>query len=338
MIYQQNVVNNKEADNLSTNTGFFLRRFAPMLMAAFLLCLCACTGGTATPPAQSAHGEGATADAPLVLLYLSDTQADPAIGDYSGFGTILSQALAVSADLYDGRKPDLLLLGGDAVNDGADESEWRDLHQAVGLSFEGMTVAAAAGNHDNNALLAEQFLYPDTTPERGRGWFYSFTIKGVHITVLDSNIMGAANAEDIAWLESTLSASAAEEADWRIALCHHPFFPVSSIPRDLQRAQTMREYFLPLLEHYGVDLILTGHQHVYARSLPMQKAEPTQEGVIHVMAASGDKASYTPEDRPYLAVTAPAPNYVLITAQSGELSLTAYDANDDIVDTFSITK
>ena len=56
------------------------------------------------------------------------------------------------------------------------------------------------------------------------------------------------------------------------------------------------------------------------------------------MAASGDKASYTPEERPYLAAVAPAPNYVLLEADSLKLVLTAYDAGGNVIDRFTLAK
>jgi len=266
---------------------------------------------------------------------MSDTQSDPQTGDYSGLGHLIARAAAH----LDTNQPRLLLLGGDAVNDGANADEWNDFWQAVGDSLDGFTIAAAAGNHDNKPLLTEQFTMPDTVPQRSdQGWFSSFTMSGIHFTILDSNIMGAANTEDVAWLEADLSSAAAQKADWRIAVSHHPFWPIANIPRDIARAETMREFFLPIMETYSVDLLLVGHQHVYARSLPMLGNETAPEGIVQIMAASGDKTSYPPDNHPYLAMTAQAPNYVLLEATSSALSLTAYDAAGNVIDVFTLTK
>ncbi|MCL1805700.1 MAG: metallophosphoesterase [Clostridiales bacterium] len=273
---------------------------------------------------------------------MSDTQADPLTGDYGAFGALLTRAVA-------DRRPELLLLGGDTVNDGADEDEWRAFWDAAGMALDGLAVAAAAGNHDNKALLANQFTLPDAAPERpGEGWFYSFDMKGVHFVILDSNIMGAANEADIAWLEADLSGEAAAAADWRIAVCHHPFLTVINSPKDEARAQTMRDSFLPLLVEYGVDLLLTGHQHNYARSLPMNaggdaaiRSDTVDAGslgsaFVQLMAASGGKASYTHDDRPYLARTAEAPNYLALLAEGDSLSVTAYSADGGVIDSFTL--
>ena len=271
-------------------------------------------------------------DQPFVFLFMSDLQADPQKADYSGVGSLLARAVEEG-------KPELLLLGGDTVNDGADQDEWLAFHEATGTSLTGLTVAAAAGSHDGYALLAEQFTLPSSAPEKpGQGYFYAFSMNGVHFSMLDSNIMGAANPEDVAWLKEALSGAEAKGAHWRIAVCHHPFWPVAEVPKDVARARTMRAHFLPLLEEYKVDLLLVGHQHVYARSLPMRGENPAEAGLIQVMAASGDKPSYTPEPRPYLALTAESTCYVLISATVNELAVTAYDSSGAIIDFFTIKK
>jgi hypothetical protein len=51
----------------------------------------------------------------------------------------------------------------------------------------------------------------------------------------------------------------------------------------------MRGHFLPLLEAYGVDLILCGHQHIYSRTLPMKGSEASSGGIVQIMTASGGK-------------------------------------------------
>jgi len=225
-----------------------------------------------------------------------------------------------------------LVLGGDTVNDDADEDEWRDFKQAAGSSLNEMLVAAAAGNHDNSKHLAGRFDWPVAAPETPyQGYFYSFDMSGVHFIIMDSNIMGAAKEEDIAWLEADLSGDAAVKADWRVAVCHHPFWPVAEIPKDINRAQTIRENFLPLLEEYSVDILLVGHQNIYSRCAP-------EQGPVQVMVASGGKKSYTPVERPYLVIADDAPNYALVSVTNSELVVNAYDAFGSVIDSFALMR
>ena len=280
----------------------------------------------AVPKATEYAAPEAAGENPFIFLFMSDTQADPQTGDYSGFEALLKIALSKAP------KPSLLLLGGDTVNDGADESEWRDFFQAVGASLDGLHVAAAAGNHDSSKNLTGKFEWPKSAPQMPyQGCFYSFDMGGVHFTVLDSNIMGAGNDEDVEWLKEDLCSKAAREANWRVAVCHHPFWPVADIPKDIARAKTMQERFLPALEEHGVDLLLVGHQHVYSRCA---KAH----GPVQVMAASGGKESYAPAGQPYIVTTADAPNFVRVSAGAETLAITACDAAGGTIEAFELFK
>ena len=308
---RHNVLSVKRCIILKTG---FIHVLALLTITAISFTASGCEGVAVQPPE----------DQPFVFLFMSDTQADPQTGDYSGFGSLLANAL------NDAEKPSLIILGGDTVNDDADEDEWRNFFRAAGSSLDEIPVAAAAGNHDSSKHLAGRFDWPISAPEKPyQGYFYSFDMGVVHFTVMDSNIMGAANDEDIEWLKEDLSGDAAAAAEWRVAICHHPFWPVAEIPKDINRSQTMREHFLPLFTEYGVDLLLVGHQNIYSRCEP-------EEGPVQVMAASGGKVSYTPVERPYLIITADAPNYVRVTASGGEFAVAAFDASGNTVDSFVI--
>jgi len=264
---------------------------------------------------------------------MSDTQADPEAGDYTHFGKILESALRSDND------PRLLVLGGDNINDGSSIGEWELFWNAAGENLYGLLVASAAGNHDNTALLARQFDYPQTAPENNtEGFFYTFSENNVFFLILDSNIMGAGNTSDAEWLRDQLTSSSATRADWRIAVLHHPFYPVADIPKDIQRAEVMRELFLPVMEENGVDLILCGHQHVYSRTAPMQGGVIEENGIIQIMTASGAKGSYSPGDKEYIAQISETSAYLIINAGADELNITAFNYAGEPFDNVQIEK
>jgi len=264
---------------------------------------------------------------------MSDTQADPEIGDYTPFGELLYLTLGHES------QPKLLLLGGDNVNTGNSAEEWENFWAAADGNLDDVFIASAAGNHDNNPLLAQQFDYPQAAPENNtEGFFYTFTKNNVFFIMLDSNIMGAGNASDIEWLSNQLSSSAATDADWRIAVLHHPFWPVADIPRDVQRAETMREKFLPLIEEGNVDLILCGHQHVYSRTAPMRNGVIAEDGIIQIMTASGAKESYRPGEKEYIDIVADTPVYIIIEVSTNTLNIAAFNNVGEPFDSIRIEK
>ena len=270
----------------------------------------------------------------LTFLFFSDTQPDPETMDFSGTGELVRQAVG----LHD--NAELMIFGGDTVDDGADETQWLAFHRAIGVSREGLISAAVAGNHDNHDLLVGQFDYPVEAPGGpGEGFFYSLRLGPVFFLMLDSNIMGAAKSTDIEWLQNELRSEAAREADWRVAVMHHPMWPASDIPKDIQRAEIMRAHFLPILEEYGVELILCGHQHMYSRTRPMRGESISNDGggIVQVIAASGGKASYTIGERGFIAVSDMAPNYLLVEVATDSVAITAFDRAHNIIDQIVIT-
>jgi 3',5'-cyclic AMP phosphodiesterase CpdA len=95
---------------------------------------------------------------------------------------------------------------------------------------------------------------------------FSFDSGDVHWTVLDSNPYVDWEAPELReWLARDLEA--ARGAAWRIVLFHHPAFNFAegNAYVDQWMARTW-----PVLEQGRVDLVLTGHIHTYARTLPLR--------------------------------------------------------------------
>ena len=117
--------------------------------------------------------------------------------------------------------------------------------------------------------------------------YYSFDYGSIHFVVLDSFDVDRSGAGAMAmWLRADLEKT---KADWLIAFWHHPPYTKGSQDSDQQRESIeMREQILPILESYGVDLVLTGHSHIYERSMLMDSAYSTPTTVDNVILDDGD--------------------------------------------------
>ncbi len=134
---------------------------------------------------------------------------------------------------------------------------------------------AALGNHDEPTNRE----YPGFN--MGGQRYYSFVRGKARFFVFDTNFM---DPKQLAWIESTLQAST---DDWKIAVFHHPIY--SDGDRHGSNIQ-MRVALEPLLTKYGVDVVLTGHEHIYERIKP-------QKGITHfIVGSSGQlrKGGLTP--------------------------------------------
>lgn len=179
-------------------------------------------------------------------------------------------------------KAEAWLMLGDNVYSHGRECEYllamfRNMYEGI---FRNTTAWPAPGNHDydsdSNGLTNTGPYFNIFAPPKfgGSGGvasnteaYYSYDVGNVHFISLDSDgVSRAANGPMATWLQADLVYAKAN-AKWTIAYWHHPPYSKGSHNSDNAGATTdMRANFNPLLEQYGVDLVLTGHSHCYERS------------------------------------------------------------------------
>lgn len=130
------------------------------------------------------------------------------------------------------------------------------------------------GNHDARRwAFYNIFSFPENAEAggvpSGDEHFFSFDYGQVHFIFLDSHSSDRTRDGDMLhWLKRDLAAT---RQPWLIALFHHAPYSKGSHDSDdpgdsKGRMIEMRENALPILEAAGVDLVLSGHSHVYERS------------------------------------------------------------------------
>src|SRR2546425_5664596 len=95
--------------------------------------------------------------------------------------------------------------------------------------------------------------------------YYSFNYANIHFVCLDSiDSNRSPSGAMLTWLKADLAANTRQ---WLIAFWHYPPYSKGSHDSDPDTTSTqMRQYVLPILDDYGVDLVLSGHSHSYERS------------------------------------------------------------------------
>lgn len=117
----------------------------------------------------------------------------------------------------------------------------------------GVQFYASLGNHDNSNEVS--YSHFNMNGKR----YYTFTKGNAEFFVLDSNYM---DTNQLGWLKDKLQKSTAE---WKIAYFHHPLY--SSGKRHGSDTD-LRAVLEPLLKKYQVNVVLSGHDHVYERITP----------------------------------------------------------------------
>ena len=117
----------------------------------------------------------------------------------------------------------------------------------------GVKFYASLGNHDS--LSEREYSLFNMGGER----YYSFKKNDVAFFVLDSSYM---DPVQLSWLEKQLRES---NAAWKICYFHHPLYSDGKFHGpDLD----LRSVLAPLFQKYQVNVVLSGHEHVYERLKP----------------------------------------------------------------------
>ena len=117
--------------------------------------------------------------------------------------------------------------------------------------------------------------------------YYSFDYGKAHFICLNSHDLPRDPDGAMArWLKADLERTRAE---WLVAFWHHPPYTKGSHDSDkAEQLVEMRRNIMPILESGGVDLVLTGHSHIYERSMLMDGAYATPTVAENVVLDDGD--------------------------------------------------
>jgi hypothetical protein len=240
------------------------------------------------------------------------------VGDVGDSGSRLD-ATARAVDDVDAVQPlDGLILTGDNVYPSGDPA---GLPSTVFDPFadilDDAPLYAVLGNHDVKRGHGEAQLAALGMP----GPWWARHLGDVLLLGLDSN--HADDPDQRAWLERTLAAAT---EPWRIVVVHHP--PYSAGYQGSSDA--VRTAFVPLFERYGVQLVISGHDHDYQRSVPIH-------GVTYVVTGAAAGTRRTGEDD-FTAVSFSWHHFVELGVFPDHLDIRAINQDGRVADDATIRR
>ncbi len=143
---------------------------------------------------------------------------------------------------------------------------------AAGVKFQ-----ASLGNHDRPENVSYKFY------NMGGQRYYTYARNNVRFFVIDSTQV---DPKQLEWLEGALRDA---KEDWKIAYFHHPLY--SDAARHGSSVD-LRVLLEPLFTKYGVNVVFSGHDHVYERIKP-------QKGIYYFVSGSAGqlrKGNMRPDD------------------------------------------
>jgi len=273
--------------------------------------------------------------APFSFLYVGDAQNSI----LSLWTRTIQQACA--------RHPDarFVVHAGDLINDDTSDREWGEWFAAVAGIHTRIACVAAAGNHEYTARTLSpqwrpQFAFPENGPdlEALRETVYYLDYQDVRVISLNTHLMNeelgpASTQAQWDWLKQLLENNPNR---WTVITHHHPMH-AGAAERTGHVRLNLR--FKRLYEAHGVDLVLQGHDHTYARGefRSLIGRILGQESPVYVVSVSGPKMYEL--SAPWAEVRAEGLQcYQIISVQGDRLDYEARTAAGERLDAFSIIK
>ncbi len=273
-----------------------------------------------------------------------------------------------------------LMLGDNAYVAGTDAEYQAAVFGTYPALLASIPLWPAFGNHDGGSASgsAGTGVYFDAfrLPAAGEAGgvpsgteaYYAFDAGNVHFVCLDAyDVSRLPGSPMLTWLAADLAATA---QPWIVAYWHHPPYTKGSHDSDTETELVeMRQYVNPILEAGGVDLVLSGHSHVYERSFlldghygpsttfvpamkkdggsgdpaaggPYRKpaARTPHAGTVYVVAGSGGALGTGPLNHPAMFRAVSARGSLLVDVDGGRLDARFVRSDGTVGDAFSIVK
>ena len=226
---------------------------------------------------------------------------------------------------------------GDYTNNSSNK-EWDFYFDAFGGPANTMIHAPVAGNHDG--FFKWDWFRNIFTLEKQKGdlnvngAYYSFDYGDAHFAVLNTNDCYPMSLAQRNGLINDMNASAAK---WKILFMHKGPYSGGSHPYDPDII-ALRGYLLPIIEDISIDLVMSGHDHMYYRG--------ENAGTAFILPNTAGPKEYKlnavllPEIKGIAAkcFQPDQPVYTTVTIDGGKLAYKAYYMDGTLFDQLTIVK
>lgn len=242
---------------------------------------------------------------------------DPQIGASGSQGQGTADDINIAVDTFNWNKTleqakitapnaSFILSAGDQIDyAGTDSSDGKNVRESeyAGFTYPALLrmlpLATTIGNHESKGT-DYKYHYNNPNSEDGLGSTnsgsdYYFSYGNVLFINLNSNNRNTVEHREL--LKKAVESN--PDAKWKVVMFHHDIYG-SGQPHSDTDGANLRALFAPLMDEFGIDMCLTGHDHSYARSYLMADGTAIQyddsvainpEGTLYIAAgsASGSK-------------------------------------------------
>jgi predicted phosphodiesterase len=241
------------------------------------------------------------------------------IGDNRSGDDIYRKLVALAME----HKADFMLNTGDLIATPGDLKEWAkfwEMSKPITVPYF-LTV----GNHDAHSKTpGSEQIYKQQVDLPGNELHYSFIAGNSLFIVLDSCLdvqEKKITGEQYKWLEGILANAAQKH---KFVFVHHPLYTVKGKGKhagnSMDRYPGERDRLQALFVKYNVELVSTGHEHLYERK--------SVDGVTHIITGGGGAPLYADEKDGGFN------HFIVVTVDGDKVSAEVVDGNNKVRDRF----
>jgi acid phosphatase len=219
--------------------------------------------------------------------------------------------------------------GGDRGGDPDLFQERFDAHYKP-LLDSGVKFFATLGNHDmeadgGRAMIADKERFhmigstgfysfePEREEGQSEGLITFFAVNSVPM------VKGGTDQGQITWLKETLART---KTTWKVVFMHHPMYTAIGGHRVDEGLLRLLE---PIFVENGVQLVLSGHNHYYARTKPMR-------GITYITSGGGGRSLVSIKSTGQLTKAIKTYQFMYFEASFGRLDYWAIDGRGSEID------
>ncbi len=217
-------------------------------------------------------------------------------------------------------KVDFVVHTGDMVGHGGVRREWDRFFQIERPLLVETPILPAIGNHDmGNGEMFRHYFLQDMWAGEAR--YYAHDWGNLRVVAVDSGIECRDGCTQYAFAERALR-EGAERGQLMVLFMHHPPYSSGEHGSDGTIQRPIRE----LAKRHGVELVITGHDHDYERTKPIN-------GTTYIVAGSAGAPIRPVQPKWFSAAARTEPHYVVIDVVGDTLAVRAVNLDGTTFDT-----
>ncbi len=273
---------------------------------------------------------------------LCDTQASGSNFKYSD--QLVEKLATINPDI------NFFMIAGDIVDRGGYEEQWTNFDQYMPTLNGQYLQATVPGNHElyhssqssyiDESIYNEYYNNPKNGTEERPNSTYYFMYNNILFIMLDT--MHRSNGDNLfeeqkAWFKQVVMNNPAE---FIIVVTHPGCYSAGAYNDD---AKQMKSVWRDTFEEYGVDLAISGHEHIYLRTKPLYQDKVNEEkGLTYVIGGCAGAKHYSGKTNDLFEVLLendnPNGTYCgsIIEVVDNKLTMSYYDMFGNLRDSFTL--